>query len=52
MQKDKKKKKTVPFYIVLIILVILALIGWILYETIRSKQSNPTLTTSFGYKFY
>jgi uncharacterized membrane protein YvbJ len=48
MQKDKKKKKTVPFYIVLIILVILAL----LYETIRSKQSNPTLTTSFGYKFY
>ena len=52
MQKDKKKKKTVPFYIVLIILVILALIGWVIYETIQSKHSNSTLTTSFGYKFY
>ena len=52
MKKDNKKKKKVPFYIVLIILVILGLIGWIIYETIRSKHSNSTLTTSFGYKFY
>lgn len=52
MKKDAKKKKRVPFYIVLIILLIIGVIGWILYETIRSKHSNPTLTTSFGYKFY